>query len=143
MGDGWETRRRRGPGHDWAIVRLGAPGLLTRVEIDTNHFKGNYPDSASLEGCLADADSLEALELAQLADDSSADEASRAPSALVLSRAAGRRRGIARSPQHLSGRRGQPSARSWNPGVVLTRPMRHPRGRCCAPAADPRGGSMA
>jgi allantoicase len=53
MGDGWETRRRRGPGHDWAVVRLGAPGLLTRVEIDTNHFKGNYPDSASLEGCLA------------------------------------------------------------------------------------------
>jgi allantoicase len=53
MGDGWETRRRRGPGHDWAIVRLGAPGLLTQVEIDTNHFKGNYPDSASLEGCCA------------------------------------------------------------------------------------------
>ena len=56
MGDGWETRRRRGPGHDWAIVRLGAPGLLTGVEIDTNHFKGNYPDSASLEGCFAAAD---------------------------------------------------------------------------------------
>ena len=54
MGDGWETRRRRGPGFDWAIVRLGAPGLLTRVEIDTNHFKGNYPDSASIEGCLVE-----------------------------------------------------------------------------------------
>lgn len=53
MGDGWETRRRRGPGHDWAIVRLGTPGLLTRVEIDTNHFKGNYPDMASVEGCFA------------------------------------------------------------------------------------------
>jgi allantoicase len=53
MGDGWETRRRRGPGHDWAIVRLGAPGTVARVEIDTNHFKGNYPDSASIEGCLA------------------------------------------------------------------------------------------
>src|SRR5688572_14382103 len=53
MGDGWETRRRRGPGHDWAIVKLGAPGNITRVEIDTNHFKGNYPDSASIEGCLA------------------------------------------------------------------------------------------
>jgi allantoicase len=52
MSDGWETRRRRGPGHDWAIVRLGAPGAVTRVEIDTNHFKGNYPDSASIEGCL-------------------------------------------------------------------------------------------
>jgi allantoicase len=53
MGDGWETRRRRGPGFDWAIVRLGAPGTITRLEIDTNHFKGNYPESASLEGCFA------------------------------------------------------------------------------------------
>jgi allantoicase len=51
MGDGWETRRRRGPGFDWAIVRLGAPGAVTKVEIDTNHFKGNYPESASVEGC--------------------------------------------------------------------------------------------
>ena len=49
MGDGWETKRRRGPGHDWAIVRLGAPGLLTKIEIDTNHFKGNFPDAASIE----------------------------------------------------------------------------------------------
>ena len=48
MGDGWETRRRRGPGHDWAIVRLGAPGVISKIEIDTNHFKGNYPDRASL-----------------------------------------------------------------------------------------------
>jgi allantoicase len=65
MGDGWETRRRRGPGHDWAILRLGAPGRLTRIEIDTNYFKGNYPDSASLEGCLAEADSVAALESAR------------------------------------------------------------------------------
>ncbi len=64
MGDGWETRRRRGPGHDWAIVRLGAPGLLARVEIDTNHFKGNYPDTASLEGCFATTDGVPALESA-------------------------------------------------------------------------------
>jgi allantoicase len=61
MGDGWETRRRRGPGHDWAVVRLGAPGVLTRVEIDTNHFKGNYPESASVEGCLAAPDVPAAL----------------------------------------------------------------------------------
>ena len=53
MGDGWETRRRRGPGHDWVIIRLGAPGHVRHVEIDTNHFKGNYPDTASIEGCLA------------------------------------------------------------------------------------------
>jgi allantoicase len=61
MGDGWETRRRRGPGHDWALVRLGAPGIISRVEIDTNHYKGNYPESASLEGCLARGAALEAL----------------------------------------------------------------------------------
>jgi allantoicase len=50
MGDGWETRRRRGPGHDWLILRLGAPAHVRKVEIDTNHFKGNYPDRASVEG---------------------------------------------------------------------------------------------
>jgi allantoicase len=43
MGDGWETRRRRGPGHDWAIVKLATRGTLHRVEIDTDHFKGNAP----------------------------------------------------------------------------------------------------
>ena len=53
MGDGWETRRRRGPGYDWAIVRLGHPGIVSKIEIDTNHFKGNYPDRASLEGVFA------------------------------------------------------------------------------------------
>lgn len=49
MGDGWETKRRRGPGHDWAILRLGAPGRLERAEVLTDHFKGNYPESCSLE----------------------------------------------------------------------------------------------
>jgi allantoicase len=51
MHDGWETRRRRGPGHDWAIVKLGARGTLHRVEVDTSHFKGNAPGSCSIEGC--------------------------------------------------------------------------------------------
>lgn len=54
MGDGWETKRSRDLNHrDWAIVRLGAPGIVSKVEIDTNHYKGNYPDRASLEGVLA------------------------------------------------------------------------------------------
>jgi allantoicase len=61
MGDGWETRRRRGPGHDWAIVRLGAPGTIRRVEIDTNHFKGNFPDRASIDGCFRPGAGLGAL----------------------------------------------------------------------------------
>ena len=50
MSDGWETRRRRGPGHDWVIVQLAAEGRVRRIELDTNHFKGNFPDTASIEG---------------------------------------------------------------------------------------------
>jgi allantoicase len=50
MGDGWETRRRRGPGHDWSIVRLAAPGAIHRIELDTDHFKGNAPGRCTLEG---------------------------------------------------------------------------------------------
>ena len=68
MGDGWETKRRRGPGYDWAIVRLGTPGMLTKIEIDTNHFKGNYPDSASIEGCLQPGASAESLASAEWHD---------------------------------------------------------------------------
>jgi allantoicase len=50
MGDGWETKRRRGPGHDWTIIRLGAEGSIRRVEVDTRHFKGNAPGACSLDG---------------------------------------------------------------------------------------------
>jgi allantoicase len=52
MGDGWETKRRRGPGHDWVLVRLGLTSTIERVEIDTAHFKGNYPDSASIDAAV-------------------------------------------------------------------------------------------
>lgn len=50
MGGGWETKRRRGPGHDWIVVKLGARGEVGLVELDTNHFKGNFPDRAELLG---------------------------------------------------------------------------------------------
>jgi allantoicase len=49
MADGWETRRRRGPGEDWAILELAATGTVERIEIDTTHFKGNYPDRVVVE----------------------------------------------------------------------------------------------
>ncbi len=49
MGDGWETKRRRGPGHDWAIVRLARRGVIDRIELDTDHFKGNAPGRCMLE----------------------------------------------------------------------------------------------
>src|SRR3954449_1455331 len=48
--DGWETRRRRSPGHDWAIVRLGAPGIVAGVVVDTAFFTGNFPPRAAVEG---------------------------------------------------------------------------------------------
>jgi len=50
MSDGWETRRRRGAGNDWVVVQLAAEAEITRVEIDTSHFKGNYPDTCSVDG---------------------------------------------------------------------------------------------
>jgi allantoicase len=53
MGDGWETKRRRGPGHDWVVLKLGAPGVIQRIEVDTAHFKGNFPESCSMEACSA------------------------------------------------------------------------------------------
>jgi allantoicase len=52
MGDGWETRRRREPGADWVIVKLGHPGTIREVEVDTAHFRGNYPDRVSLQAAL-------------------------------------------------------------------------------------------
>ena len=59
MSDGWETRRRRGPGHDWVIVKLGMAGSIERIEIDTAHFKGNFPDSCSVEACYAEGGNAE------------------------------------------------------------------------------------
>ena len=56
MSDGWETKRRRGEGYDWCIIKLGNEGTIKRVEIDTSHFKGNYPESCSIEVCRASDD---------------------------------------------------------------------------------------
>lgn len=61
MGDGWETRRRRGPGYDWAILKLGRPGRIKKVEVDTNHFKGNYPDRCSIDVCSDGGKDIDAL----------------------------------------------------------------------------------
>ncbi len=49
MGDGWETRRSRGKNFDWLIIKFGKPGLIKRLEIDTHHFKGNYPETCSIQ----------------------------------------------------------------------------------------------
>src|SRR6266567_3929672 len=47
--DGWETRRRRTPGHDWCVIKLGLRGVIKQVDIDTNHFLGNHPPFASVD----------------------------------------------------------------------------------------------
>ena len=62
MGDGWETARRRVPGNDWVILALGHPGSVERVEIDTAHFKGNYPDRASLQAANTSTTNLQELQ---------------------------------------------------------------------------------
>ena len=56
MADGWETRRRREPGHDWVVLRLGHTGRIERVEVDTAFFKGNFPYEVSIHGGRLDAD---------------------------------------------------------------------------------------
>lgn len=52
--DGWETRRRREPGHDWAIVRLGVPGHVHGFVVDTAWFTGNFPHFASIDATFVD-----------------------------------------------------------------------------------------
>jgi allantoicase len=61
MRDGWETRRRRDAGNDWAIVRLIGAGTAHRIEVDTSHFKGNAPGHCSIDGILAPDASQEDL----------------------------------------------------------------------------------
>jgi len=52
MGDGWETARRRGPGNDWVVLALGHAGIIESLEVDTAHFKGNYPDRVRLDAAM-------------------------------------------------------------------------------------------
>jgi len=59
--DGWESSRRRTPGHDWCIIKLGALGKIAGVDIDTNHFLGNHPPHASLDALNLDSEADEAL----------------------------------------------------------------------------------
>ena len=49
--DGWESRRKRTAGHDWCILRLGKPGVIKELDIDTSHFVGNFPSHASVDAC--------------------------------------------------------------------------------------------
>jgi allantoicase len=59
--DGWESRRRRTPGHDTAIIKLGVPGVIRMLNINTAHFTGNYPAFAKVWGCHAPHESVGTL----------------------------------------------------------------------------------
>lgn len=64
MSDGWESQRRRGEGFDWCVIKLGTAGSIERVEVDTSHFKGNYPESCRIEaGKAADSEEIAWQEL--------------------------------------------------------------------------------
>jgi allantoicase len=65
MWDGWETKRRRGPGNDWAVIRLAGLGEIGRLEVDTTHFKGNAPGSTEVEAISAAGASLGDLRFAE------------------------------------------------------------------------------
>jgi allantoicase len=59
MGDGWETKRNRTPNNkDWVILKLAHKGTVGRIVVDTCHFKGNYPDSCSIEACTTESDDI-------------------------------------------------------------------------------------
>ncbi|KAE8911152.1 Allantoicase [Phytophthora fragariae] len=72
MADGWETARKatrpailkndpktgllQVPGKDWVVLKLGHLGVVQQVEVDTNHFKGNFPESCVVYGTRFDGD---------------------------------------------------------------------------------------
>jgi allantoicase len=58
MSDGWETRRRRGPGHDWCVIKLGSLARISRVEVDTSFFRGNYPENCMIEAASVQQDDV-------------------------------------------------------------------------------------
>ena len=132
MGDGWETRRRRGPGSrlgDRPARRAGHDRDASRSTPTTS--RATIPDSASLEGCLAPGAALDALASAR-GRDPAADQAAAASPALLREGARARRAGLPRAAQHLSRRRRQPAARPWNRWQRLDA-RRRGRGaaRCC------------
>lgn len=62
--DGWESRRKRVAGHDWALVKLGVKGVIRGFDVDTSHFTGNYPPAVSIEATVSDSDDVDALKAA-------------------------------------------------------------------------------
>ena len=61
MGDGWETRRRREPGNDWCILKLGHKGIAEAIEVDTAHFKGNFPARCSIQAACVETGTAKSI----------------------------------------------------------------------------------
>jgi len=74
--DGWESRRKRVPGHDWCIVQLGAKGIIKGVDVDTNHFLGNHPPHCSIEATFFEGDNIEEAEWSEILTKSPLDPGS-------------------------------------------------------------------
>lgn len=62
--DGWESRRKRVAGHDWALLKLGVKGRIRGFDVDTSHFVGNYPPAVSIEATVSDSDDVDVLKTA-------------------------------------------------------------------------------
>ena len=77
--DGWESRRKRGPGNDWCVIKLGLPGVIAGVDIDTNYFMGNHPPHTSLEGMNTNGEDIDleaALEWTEILEKSALEPGS-------------------------------------------------------------------
>ena len=59
--DGWESRRKRTKGHDYIILKLGKPGFVKKVDVDTSHFNGNQPSMISIEGANSSSNKVNQL----------------------------------------------------------------------------------
>jgi len=68
--DGWETRRKRTKGNDYLIMKLGKPGKIQLVDIDTTYFNGNQPEYAQLEGCFSKNNKLKDIKLIKITNKS-------------------------------------------------------------------------
>jgi len=59
--DGWESRRKRTLGHDYLILKLGKPGKISKIDVDTSHFNGNQPAMVSIEGSFSNSNKINQL----------------------------------------------------------------------------------
>ena len=112
--DGWESRRRRTPGHDWCVVGLGMRGVVRGVDVDTSFFTGNYPSHCSIDALDTDravTPALAAREGAPVDHAPAEVAAARRQPQLLRHRRDDGRAVDAPAAQHLSRRRRRPAAR--------------------------------